>query len=58
MKYLVTMALTRGPIEPRYWWFRPRDRDLPYRGGDIGVSFLGLSLIVGWGRDAAKAGAR
>lgn len=58
MKYLVTMALTAGPVEPRHWWSRPREKAKPYRGGDFGVSIRGLSLVVGWGRDAAKAGGR
>jgi len=51
MVYLFTVGLTKGQQEPRHWWFRPRPKKAPARGGDMGVSLKGISLFLMWGRD-------
>ena len=56
MRYLLTVGVTKGLREARHWWFRPRPKERPARGGDMGVSLKGLSLFAMWGRDAGGKG--
>ena len=51
MTYLLTAGVTKGVREARHWWFRPRPKKHPNLGGDMGVSLMGVSLFVMWGRD-------
>ena len=56
MTYLLTAGLAKGLREARHWWFRPRPKGHPARGGDMGVSLMGVSVFVMWGRDTDAGG--